>query len=99
MKQMGDNDKLIGLAFDMPCGCTIRVLDIIAAVDAYKPEWSEILVKVEIVSHCEKAHRETVVGNIYYQEYSRFHSDIHPSYSKQPEINTIKTMQGKKSSE
>jgi len=99
MKRPGDNDKLVGVAFDLTCGCTIRVKDIFADLDIHHPESSRIMVELELTKHCETAHRSEVVGNFYFQEYSRFHREIHPSYGKIPVVNTIESMKGRKKDE
>jgi len=91
-----DNKKLLGLAFDMKCGCTIAVDDILPAIDLINKDQSDIYVKVRIVYCCEKVHRKDILGEYYFEVFEIFMDKIIPAYGDNPPLNTIHTMKGLK---
>lgn len=94
--KIGDNDKLLGLAFDLTCGCTVLVESIFAVSDLININKSQIRVGLKIITCCEKAHRSDVTGSTYSEEIATFMDSLTPSYSKKPPLNTIQTMKGKR---
>lgn len=94
---MYDNEKLIGMAFNLTCGCTVIVEGIEAKIKLRDTKESCIMIKIKVEKYCSKKHRKDIEPDIYYQEYSTFMEQFYSTWDTNlPEVNTVVTMKNKR---